>query len=149
MVTENVDPKYVLAKNGRKMLRATCSSCGITKTKFVKNIEGGNIDIHKALLSLLPKKGLTLPGYKYCGLGNPLDSGEPSNEVDAVCKDHDICYDENPSNKSMCDKNMLTGLKSSKSKTIGEKIAKNLIVKPVISAKYKLGLGNSKNEKRR
>ena len=25
------------AKNGRMMLKCTCSECGITKTKFVKN----------------------------------------------------------------------------------------------------------------
>ena len=29
--------RYVKAKNGRMMLKCTCSECGITKTKFVKN----------------------------------------------------------------------------------------------------------------
>ena len=143
--TLSLNPKYVLTKNNRLMLKSTCASCGITKTKFVKK-QGG--DIHKAMLPFLPKKGLTLPGYKYCGPGNPLDSGQPVNELDAICEEHDYCYDDNPSNKSMCDKKMLTKLKSSKSKTFGEKVAKNLVVKPVITAKYKLGLGSSKNGKR-
>lgn len=52
------------------MVMATCASCGITKTMFVKS--GGNlglgisskaIDIHKTMLPLLPKNGLTLSGY--------------------------------------------------------------------------------------
>ena len=66
------------------MRTSTCVSCGITKTKFVKKY-GGAIDIHKAMLPLLPKKGLTLPGHKYCGPGNPLDLGKPTNELDEIC----------------------------------------------------------------
>ena len=57
------------------MLKCTCDSCGITKTKFVKNTqEGGGIDIHKAIGRLpKPKKGFTLPGHYYTGPYNPLD----------------------------------------------------------------------------
>ena len=29
--------RYVKTKNGRTMMKCTCASCGITKTKFVKN----------------------------------------------------------------------------------------------------------------
>ena len=29
--------RYVRAKNGRTILKCSCSSCGITKTKFIKN----------------------------------------------------------------------------------------------------------------
>ena len=29
--------KFVQAKNGRLMMKCKCSSCGITKTRFVKN----------------------------------------------------------------------------------------------------------------
>ena len=44
--------------------------------------EGGSIDSHKAMLPLLPKKGLTLPAYKYCGPGNPLDlENQPMNLI--------------------------------------------------------------------
>ena len=32
---------YEKAKNGRLLLKCTCSECGITKTKFVKQSEGG------------------------------------------------------------------------------------------------------------
>ena len=40
---------------------------------------------------------------------------------------------------------MLGKLSSSESITFGEKVAKNLIVKPIIGTKYKLGLGKTKN----
>ena len=155
--TEDINPKRVITKNNRHMIKATCASCGITKTVFVKSPassrSGGRLDVNKAILPLLPKKGLTLPGYKYCGPGNPLDNGLPVNELDAVCMNHDYCYDRVSSgalgqiSKSECDKNMLANLKNTKSKTLGEKIAKHLIVKPTIATKYKLGLGQSKNEK--
>ena len=32
--------RYEMAKNGRLMFKCTCSECGITKTKFVK--QSGN-----------------------------------------------------------------------------------------------------------
>lgn len=119
------------------MLKAKCASCGITKATFLKM--GGALDIHKAMLPLLPKKGLTLPGYKYCGPGNPLEGQAPVNELDAVCMEHDYCYEEGE--KHECDRQMLDNLKKTKSKTFGEKRAKNLVVRPAIATKYKLGLG--------
>ena len=152
--TSNINPQYFTTKNGRLMIKATCASCGKKKSKFVKNTghktQGGTLDIHKAMLPLLPKKGLTLPGYNYCGPGNPLVNGPPVNQLDEVCMTHDYCYDSGLS-KSECDKQMLSNLKSTKSKSLGEKIAKHLIVKPTIATKYKLGLGQkrkSKNGKR-
>ena len=35
--------RYVKTKNGRLMLKSKCASCGITKSKFVKNKQGGDI----------------------------------------------------------------------------------------------------------
>ena len=101
--------------------KSSCASCGITKTKFVKK-DGGAVDIEKAMLPLLPKKGLTLPGYKYCGPGNPLNLGKPTNELDEICMKHDYYY-LNDIPKSECDKEMLK--EKSKSKTFGEKVTKN------------------------
>ena len=42
-VTECVpgSERYENAKNGRLMLKCKCSECGITKTKFVKQIGNG------------------------------------------------------------------------------------------------------------
>ena len=54
--------------------------------------------------------------------------------------EHDYCYSSTIP-KSECDKNMLGKLSSSERKTFGEKVAKKLIVKPIIGTKYQLGLG--------
>ena len=42
-------------------------------------------------------------------------------------------------NKNDCDKVMLNEMKTSKSATLGEKLSKYLIVKPIKLSKYKLG----------
>lgn len=136
--TMDLNPRTEQTKNGRLIRKAKCASCGITKTQFL----GAGFDIHKTIMPILPKKGLTLPGYRYCGPGNPLDNGPPSNELDAVCEQHDRCYSEEESKRD-CDKKMIQNLKNTKSKTVGEKVTKNLLVKPFISAKYKLGWGCS------
>lgn len=38
-------------------------------------------------------KGLVLPGSKYIGPGNPINSGKPVNKDDALARQHDIDYD--------------------------------------------------------
>lgn len=38
------------------------------------------------------KRGRTLPGYKYCGPGNSLDLGLPTNVIDNACLRHDRGY---------------------------------------------------------
>ena len=35
--------KITTAKNGRRLLKVKCASCGITKTRFVSAQEGGNL----------------------------------------------------------------------------------------------------------
>lgn len=35
----------------------------------------------------------TLPGFRYLGPGNPLDSGTPTNKADSIARDHDFEYD--------------------------------------------------------
>ena len=92
---------FATAKNGRRLLKVKCASCGITKTRFVSNktqsggdydmrIYAGNrvddptnplyqrggrgFDLHKAIGKLpKPKKGWTLPGHNYTGPYNPLE----------------------------------------------------------------------------
>ena len=102
------------------MLKAKCGSCGIIKTQFVKEKKGEKFDIYKAIRPLLPKKGLTLPEHRYCGPDNPLDNGLPTNELDAMCLEHDYCYSSNIP-KSECDKNMFGKLSSRKVKHLEKK----------------------------
>ncbi|KAL6958977.1 hypothetical protein U1Q18_051354 [Sarracenia purpurea var. burkii] len=39
-------------------------------------------------------RSLVIPGYRYLGPGNVLDSGQPVNDVDSAARDHDYAYDE-------------------------------------------------------
>ena len=128
------------------MLKAKCGSCGIIKTQFVKEKKEENLTSIKKCFLYYQKKGLTLLGHRYCGPGNPLDNGPPTNELDAICMEHNYCYSSNIP-KSECDENMLGKLSSSESKTFGEKLAKTLIVKPIIGTKYQLGWVKKKEKK--
>ena len=146
-VTDSKNVTLGTTKNVRKIARSLCSVCGSKKAKFIPTLpvgevsqKGGAIDIHKMMLPLLPKKGLTLPGYNYCGPGNPLDNGPPTNELDEICREHDIAYTYG--NKEEADAKMLERLSKHTGKTIGEKAAKSLVVRALISLKQKLGLGN-------
>ena len=39
-----------------------------------KDLDGGGVDIHNAILKVAPKKGFVMPGHRYTGPGNPLDT---------------------------------------------------------------------------
>ena len=38
-----------------------------------KDLDGGGVDIHNAILKVAPKKGFVMHGHRYTGPGNPLD----------------------------------------------------------------------------
>ena len=127
-------------------------------------ITGKGIDIHKLIGKLpRPKKGWTLPGHKYTGPYNPLESQldendnplpgqEPYNQVDRISLFHDICYRDAESaeasaatgtgrmSKKECDKKMLISLRDMVPKNMREKFDK-FFVSSVIGAKHRLGLG--------
>ena len=146
--TESNDVHHAMSKNNKHVLKGTCVHCGCKKCQFT----GGKIDIHKLIGKLpRPKGGFTLPSHKYTGPWNDLDSQldendqalpgqEPFNQVDKIAMVHDICYRDNPSAKSKCDKEMLTDLSSIKPKNTREKFDK-FLVSGIIGAKHKLGLG--------
>ena len=77
--TECISYEINKTKNNRLLLKSVCKDCKKNKSRFY-NPSGDSIDIHSKLLPFLPKRGLTLPEYIYCGPGNPLDNGKPVNE---------------------------------------------------------------------
>ena len=137
---------------------------------FVKEMGwGAGIDIHKAILKVAPRKGFTLPGHKYTGPGNPLESqlkydpqtGEileiyeqPTGRTDAVSMQHDVDYSvcgNKPKNeqvkcKNEADKKMVKSLDAIpwKQRQWGHALARSMI-----NTKKKLGLGLQKNARRR
>ena len=130
-----------------------------------KSRDGGGVDIHKLIGKLpKPKGGFTLPGHKYTGPYNDLESqlrydratGEileiydkPSGKTDAVAMQHDVDYSvcgDNKKCKKAADRKMVKALDNipRKERQWGHWLARN-----AINTKQKLGLGVSKNGKRR
>nr|QVW56839.1 MAG: putative structural protein VP1 [Phylloscopus inornatus ambidensovirus] len=58
-----------------------------------KNPSTTVVNLPKPPPPLVSGKGTLFPGYNYLGPGNPLDNGEPVNEVDDIAKQHDIAYE--------------------------------------------------------
>ena len=129
-----------------------------------KSLDGGAVDIHKLIGRLpKPKGGFTLPGHKYTGPYNDLDSqlrydpntgeileifDQPSGKTDAVAMQHDVDYSvcgDNKKCKNAADRKMVKALDGVpwKERQWGHWLARN-----AINTKQQLGLG-SKNGKRR
>ena len=130
-----------------------------------KDLDGGSLDIHKAIgLLPKPKSGWTLPGHKYTGPYNDLDSqvkynpltGEileiydkPTGKTDAIAMQHDVDYSvckDDKKCKNKADRKMVKSLDAIpyKDRQWGHWLARN-----AIDTKQKLGLGKPKNVTRR
>ena len=132
-----------------------------------KDLDGGSLDIHNAILKVAPKKGFVLPGHRYTGPGNPLDKQlkynpntgqileiyeEPTGRTDAVSMQHDVdysvCGNKPKSDQIKCkneaDRKMVKALDSIpwKERQWGHTVARN-----AIATKAKLGLGVKKQGK--
>ena len=100
-----------------------------------KELDGGGVDIHKLIGRLpKPKGGFTLPGHKYTGPYNDLDSqlrydpntgeilqifDQPSGKTDAVAMQHDVDYSvcgDNKKCKNAADRKMVKALDGSHGK---------------------------------
>ena len=121
-----------------------------------KDLDGGSLDIHKAILKVAPKKGFVIPGHHYTGPGNPLDKQlkydpntgqilkiyqQPTGKTDAVAMQHDVDYSvcgDQVKCKNEADRKMVKALDSIpwKERQWGHTVARN-----AIAAKAKLGLG--------
>ena len=132
-----------------------------------KYIDGGAIDIHKAILKIAPKKGFVLPGHHYTGPGNPINQqlkydpntgqileiyDKPTGKTDAIAMQHDVDYSvckDDKKCKNKADRKMVKALDNVpyNQRQWGHWLARN-----TIDIKQKVGLGNkrkSKNGKRR
>ena len=132
-----------------------------------KDLDGGSLDIHNAILKVAPKKGFVLPGHHYTGPGNPLDKqlkydsntgqileiyDKPTGKTDAISMQHDVdysvCANKHYSNthdivgcKNKADRKMAKELKST---PWNERQWGHAITEKIIDAKAKLGLGVKK-----
>ena len=129
-----------------------------------KDLDGGSLDIHNAILKIAPKKGFVMPGHHYTGPGNPLDEqlkynpntgqileiyDQPTGKTDAVSMQHDVDYGNRPKKnqvkcKNDADRKMVKALDEIpwKERQWGHVVARN-----AIASKAKLGLGVKKQGK--
>ena len=131
--------------------------------KKLDPVHGRGIDVH-ALIGKLPKPkgGWTLPGHKYTGPYNDLDSqvkydpttgqilevyDKPTGRTDAIAMQHDVDYSvckDDRKCKNRADRKMVQALDEVpyNERQWGYWLARN-----VIDTKQKLGLGVQKNGK--
>ena len=130
-----------------------------------KDLDGGALDIHKAIGKLpKPKSGWTLPGHHYTGPYNPLEdqlkydpkTGEileiydmPTGKTDAIAMQHDVDYSvckDDRKCKNKADRKMVQALDNV---PYNERQRGHWLARNVINTKQKLGLGVPKNGKSR
>src|SRR5580692_2205558 len=163
--TANLDERESVTKNNRNIIKAKCVICGKNKSRFIKSLKSGG-DIVSSVISKIPVELhlRTLKGKKYsfCGPNtnlterlNPDDTpkewSKPINKVDDVCLRHDLAYRDSDLGKGTrreADKKMLEELSNLQDLTINEKLAR-AVIKPIISAKHKLGLGIKKTNRKK
>ena len=129
-----------------------------------KDLDGGAIDIHKAIGKLpKPTRGWTLPGHKYTGPYNDLENqirynpetgeileiyDQPTGPTDAVAMQHDVDYSvcgDDRKCKNKADRKMVKSLDAIPWK---ERQWGHTLARTIINTKQKLGMG-TKNVKRR
>ena len=125
----------------------------LKKSKLITKYKRGG-DIQKFLsgskFTTTGRPGeLHLLGYSFCGPGTNLnkrldEADNPFNRVDEVCMRHDIdngnsstLEEQHEADREMCNLSLI------QNPTLREQVDR-FIVKKMISAKLKLGLGNSK-----
>ena len=127
-----------------------------------KDLDGGGVDIHKMIGKLpKPKSGWTLPGHKYTGPYNDLDSqvrfdpvtgeilevfDQPTGKTDTIAMQHDVDYSvckDDKKCKNKADKKMVKALDNVpyNERQWGHWLARNMI-----NTKQKLGLGIKKRK---
>ena len=160
--TPTLDLIESITKNNKAILKGICQICGSKKNRFISKSKTGG-DIVSSVISKIPIEFhlRTFEGKKYsfCGPNTKLEErlnlddppkewSKPINKVDEVCLKHDIAYRDSDLGKGtrhQADKNMLQDLDNLKDLNFNEKLGK-LIIKPIISTKYKLGLGTFKKK---
>ena len=103
-----------------------------------------------------PKRGFVLPRHRFTvpynplhlqldSKDNPLPGNEPYNAVDATSMRHDICYRDNPTGKSECDRKMLAELDTRVPKGKREKVDR-LLIRSIIGLMLRLCMGVWRNQ---
>ena len=156
--TETKDEHDFISKNGKPMKRGTCTSCGSTKTRFIKRAQGGSL-ANTILNKNIPIE-MHLPGHNFTGPFTklakrlnpdltPKNNSLPINRVDEAAYHHDVCYLKNKDTSTrnkVCDKKMLEALKSIQNPTLRERLDRSIVDK-IIGTKMRFGMGTTVEKK--
>jgi len=159
-MTATSEPRNVVTKNNRRMIRGKCRTCSSTKTRFLsgKVQKGGYIvdalnavtDRVKLPWSKFPGE-MHLPGHNFTGPGTKLDKrlnsdgtpkawSKPVNRVDSAAYRHDLAYAryKDTAKRITADRNMMKELDEIVNPMLKERMDR-AIVKPVLTTKVKFG----------
>ena len=167
-ITDTLNSSEVNLSNDKRMIKGDCAVCGRAKCQIVKSpdamtnmiISGGDLvgmlnkvtKNFKLPLQTFPGE-MHIPGMNYAGPGTRLDYrlnddgtpkqfSKPVDRVDQAAYIHDLAYNEysDIANRNIADREMVQQLDSIDNPTTREKIER-AIIKPIINAKQKFGLG--------
>lgn len=173
--TTTIDLEVVQTTNNRSRMKGSCVICGSKKSQFIsKNITGkgflnnaiqklGDLGVE---LHLAADKGENVPNgsfnnqpkYSYCGPGTKYNQRvregyKGINELDSMCKLHDKFYNENTDTKT---RNISDVALAHRANEIAANPMYDAVqrkdanfISGIMSTKAKLGLGMSKNLRRR
>jgi hypothetical protein len=143
--TDSVKITIKISKNKKYMVKGKCKICNSNKVSFTSSKTGG--DIVSFLEKTLNPPEMHIPGYNFCGpftkLEKRMNRGDnPINRVDGACLKHDIKYykDKESSARHLADQELIDELNSIEKPSFAEKVSK-AVIKPIIKAKLKFGLG--------
>ena len=143
--TDSVKITLNISKNKKYMLKGKCKICKTNKVSFTSSKTGG--DIVSFLENTLNPPEMHIPGYNFCGPFTKLEKrmkrgDKPINNVDGACLKHDIKYyrDKESSARHIADQELIDDLNSIERPSFGEKLSR-AVIKPIINAKLKFGLG--------
>lgn len=95
----NLKGVFTLAKNAKKIAKKTASKAkkaaqlGVTAGKMISHLSNP-ANQQEMLSKLVRGKGLTYPGTKYIGPGNPMNLGSPTSKADELAFQHDKDYED-------------------------------------------------------
>ncbi|DAC81559.1 TPA_asm: PLA2X [Hydra adintovirus] len=158
--TDTINLQHTVSKNNRNMLRGNCAICGTTKCKFTKGKSGGDLvdSLNKLTKNIkfplqkfkgemhLPKTNFLGPNTAVEKRLNPDDSPKewsmPVDRVDNAAYHHDLAYKHFPDvkHRNIADKMMIEEMDAIQNPTLRERLERK-IVKPIIKAKVRFGLG--------
>ena len=159
--TDTLQATRVLSKNGRRLVKGKCRTCGVSKTRFVRGSVQKGGDIVDSLNKVTGRVKLPwakfrgemhLPGHNFTGPGTNLNKrlnpdgtpkswSRPVDRVNRAAFHHDLAYAKykDKAKRLAADKKMIRELDNINNPTLREQMER-VVVRPLIAAKANFGV---------